>query len=342
MKQDVLSMTLPELRQALAATGAPSYTAGQIFGWLHTKNASSFDEMTNVSKQLRAELNNSFVIFGAVVEKKLVSMYDDTVKYLFSLDGGDFAESVVMKYKYGRSICVSTEIGCNMGCRFCASAMGGMSRRLRASEMLSQVYSAQRDLGEKISHVVLMGMGEPMDNYDECLRFIRLLTCSDGNAMSARHVSLSTSGVVPGIYRLMREDIPLTLSVSLHAPNDRIRSSIMPVNKRWGVDELLRACRDWAKTTSRRVSFEYAMMKGVNDSAECASELASKLRGMLCHVNLIPINEVPGTPFARSSQKDIETFVNVLSAKGIPVTVRRSLGSDIEASCGQLRKKYGV
>ena len=341
MKTDILRLYKEELTDALIDSGfgnIPKFRVAQIYDWLHKKLVSSFDEMTNLPKELRAKLNDKFVIFRADVEKKSVSMYDDTAKYLFRLDDGEFIESVVMKYKYGRSICVSTEIGCNMGCRFCASTMGGMKRRLSAGEMLAQVYSASRDLKAPISHCVLMGMGEPLDNYDEVVRFIRLLSSPEGHDMSVRHISLSTSGIVPGILKLADEELSITLSISLHAPNDQIRSSLMPVNSRWNVDEVLEACRQYQKICSRRISFEYAMISGVNDSPECAKELAHRLRGIMSHINLIPVNEVPGTPFRRSGDDAIKEFEDILSSRGFPVTVRRRLGSDINASCGQLRR----
>ncbi len=337
-KRDILSLSFDELSAAVKELGEPSFRAKQIYAWLHSSCVTSFDEMTNISKSLRQKLDDNFVIFSVSIEKKLISEYDYTQKYLFRLHDGEFIESVLMKYKYGYTICVSTQVGCRMGCKFCASTLDGVVRNLRASEILSQVYEAQRDNNIKISHVVLMGMGEPLDNYDNVLRFLSLITDEQGQNMSMRHISLSTCGVVPGIYDLMEKDLQLTLSVSLHAPSDEIRSSMMPVNRKWNVDELLTACRKYTDKTRRRISFEYAMVSGVNDSDDCARLLAKKLKGILCHVNLIPVNEVKETGCKRSSRERIDSFSHILEKSGFAVTVRRKLGSDIDASCGQLRR----
>ena len=337
-KTDILSMSFDELSVALKDMGEPAFRAKQVYSWLHGVCVTTFDDMTNLSKVLRQKLNDSFVIFGATIEKKLVSEYDDTVKYLFKLHDGECVESVLMKYKYGYSICVSTQVGCRMGCKFCASTLDGVVRSLNASEILAQIYSAQRDNNIKISHVVLMGMGEPLDNYDNVMRFLELITDEKGQNMSMRHISLSTCGIVPKIYELMEKNLQLTLSISLHAPTDAIRSSMMPVNKKWNIDELLKACRAYTDKTHRRISFEYAMVSGVNDSNECAAILAKKLKGILCHINLIPVNEVKETGCVRSSKERIYAFSSVLEKSGYTVTVRRELGSDINASCGQLRR----
>ena len=287
---DIKSMTLQELKDEITAMGEKSFKAGQIYGWFHKHSAVSFDEMTNLSKDFRAQLQKKYDIYNCTIEKKLVSLYDDTVKYLFRLNDGELIESVVMKYKYGYTICVSSQVGCKMGCKFCASGIAGFVRNLTPSEILSQVYTAQRDLGIRISHIVMMGVGEPLDNFDNVMRFLSLVTDENGLNISMRNISLSTCGVVTGIYKLMDKKMQLTLSVSLHAPNDKIRSNTMPVNDKWNIDELLKACRDYTKATSRRISFEYAMISGVNDSDECAAELGKRLKGMLCHVNLIPVN----------------------------------------------------
>ena len=270
----------------------------------------------------------------------MISRYDNTVKYLYSLPDGEYLECVVMDYKYGHTICVSTQVGCKMGCAFCASGIGGFKRQLTPSEILSQIYTAQKDLGIRISRIVLMGMGEPLDNFDNVMRFLELVSDEKGLNIGMRHISLSTSGIVPRIYDLLDRKLQLTLSVSLHAPNDAIRSTIMPVNKSWGVDELLKACRVYADETSRRISFEYAMMKGVNDTPECAKELCQRLKGILCHVNLIPANEAPEKGHSRSDDNSINEFKNILEKSGLAVTIRRTLGSDINASCGQLRREY--
>lgn len=332
-------MSFDELSSELKSMGLPAFRAKQIYDWLHKKLVSSFEEMTNISKELIEKLNDNFVIFGCSIEKKLVSSYDNTVKYLFVLPDGEYLECVVMDYKYGYTICVSTQVGCKMGCAFCASGIGGFKRQLAPSEILGQIYAAQRDLGVRISRIVLMGMGEPLDNFDNVMKFLELVSDERGLNIGMRHISLSTSGIVPRIYDLLDRRLQLTLSVSLHAPNDEIRSKIMPVNNKWSVSELLGACRRYADVTSRRISFEYAMMQGVNDSAECAAELAGKLKGILCHVNLIPANEVPEKGHKRSNDTDIEKFKAILEKAGHTVTVRRTLGSDINASCGQLRRE---
>ena len=337
-KRDILSMSLDELSAALRELNEPAFRAKQIYSWLHSQCVTSFDEMTNISKALRQKLDDNFVIIGVSIEKKLVSEYDDTQKYLFRLHDSEFIESVLMKYKYGYTLCVSTQVGCRMGCKFCASTLDGVVRNLNASEILSQIYEAQRDNDIKISHVVLMGMGEPLDNYDNVMRFLELITDEKGQNMSMRHISLSTCGVVPKIYDLMEKNLQLTLSVSLHAPSDEIRSAMMPVNRKWGVDELLTACRKYTDKTHRRISFEYAMVSGTNDSDDCARLLAKKLKGILCHVNLIPVNEVKETGCKKSSRERIESFSAILEKSGFAVTVRRKLGSDINASCGQLRR----
>lgn len=338
-KKDIISMTFEELTAEFTALGLPKFRATQVYDWLHKKCVTSFEEMTNISKELIKKLNDNFILFTCTIEKKLVSRYDNTVKYLFSLPDGELLECVVMDYKYGRTICVSTQVGCKMGCAFCASGIGGFKRQLASSEILGQIYAAQRDLGVRISRIVLMGMGEPLDNFENVMRFLELVSDERGLNIGMRHISLSTSGVVPRIYDLLERKFQLTLSVSLHAPNDEIRSKIMPVNTKWGIDELLEACRIYTDKTSRRISFEYAMMNGVNDTTECAYELASRLKGILCHINLIPANEVPEKGHRRSSDNSIEKFKAILEKSGYAVTVRRTLGSDINASCGQLRRE---
>lgn len=338
---DIKSMTLSELKDEITAMGEKSFKAGQIYSWLHKHGAVSFDEMTNISKEFRSKLEKNYDIYTCTIEKKLVSVYDNTVKYLFRLHDGELIESVVMKYKYGYTICVSSQVGCKMGCKFCASGIAGFIRNLTASEILSQIYTAQKDLGIRISHIVMMGVGEPLDNFDNVMRFLSLISDENGLNISMRNISLSTCGVVSGIYELMKKKLQLTLSISLHAPNDEIRNQTMPVNSKWNVDTLLKACRDYTKTTSRRISFEYAMISGVNDSDECARELGRRLKGMLCHVNLIPVNSVKEREYKKSSDNRIAEFIKILEKFGINVTVRRTLGSDINASCGQLRRGEG-
>lgn len=338
MKKDIASYNLQELTEELKELKLPAFRAKQIYDWLHKKGVTRFEDMTNISKDLISLLDERFVILSCKIERKLVSQLDNTVKYLYSLPDGEYLECVVMDYKYGHTICVSTQVGCKMGCAFCASGIGGFKRQLAPSEILSQIYTAQRDLGLRISRIVLMGMGEPLDNFDNVMKFLELVSDENGLNIGMRHISLSTSGIVPKIYDLLERKPQLTLSVSLHAPNNMIRSKIMPVNRSWGVDELLKACRIYAEKTSRRISFEYAMMQGVNDTPQCARELASALKGILCHVNLIPANEVAEKAHRRSDDNSINTFKSILEKSGLTVTVRRTLGSDINASCGQLRR----
>lgn len=338
MTKDIRSMNLDELKEELAALGEKSFVASQIFSWLHKHLASSFDEMTNISKNLREKLKKNYYISDCTIEKKLVSVYDETVKYLFRLTDGELIESVVMKYKYGRTICVSSQVGCKMGCRFCASGIAGFVRNLLPGEILAQVYTAQKDLGVRISHIVMMGVGEPLDNFENVMRFLDLISDEKGQNLGMRNISLSTCGVVSGIYRLLEKKLQLTLSISLHAPSDEIRNQTMPVNSRWNIDTLLKACRDYTEATGRRISFEYAMISGVNDSDDCARLLSKKLRGMLCHVNLIPVNSVKERDYVKSSGERINSFIKILENNKINVTVRRTLGSDINASCGQLRR----
>lgn len=331
-------MSLAELKEEMLSIGEKAFKATQIYSWLHKHSAESFDEMTNISKDLRENLKKNYDIYNCTIEKKLVSVYDNTVKYLFRLNDGELIESVVMKYKYGYTICVSSQVGCKMGCKFCASGIAGFIRNLTPSEILSQVYKAQKDLDIRISHIVMMGVGEPLDNFDNVIKFLQLISDENGLNIGMRNISLSTCGVVTGIYKLMEEKLQLTLSISLHAPNDEIRSTTMPVNDRWNIDELLKACKDYIKATNRRISFEYAMISGVNDSDECARELGKRLKGMLCHVNLIPVNSVKERSYTKSSKERMEAFIKTLNKYGINATVRRTLGSDINASCGQLRR----
>lgn len=339
-KQDIKSMYFDELSESLKSLGLPTFRAKQVWQWLQQKGVSSFDEMTNLSKQLRDSLSEQYVIKFCEVERKSVSALDGTVKYLFKLYDGQFIESVLMKYKYGYSLCVSTQVGCRMNCAFCATGVGGFMRNLSASEILSQIHAAQNDMDIKVSHIVLMGMGEPMDNYENVIRFLKLVNNDDGLNIGMRNISLSTCGVIPGIKKLQDENLQLTLSVSLHAPNDTVRTKLMPVNKKYPVDELLSACREYAQSTSRRISYEYAMFGGVNDSDECAVELANKLKGTLAHINLIPANDVTESGLKSSTPERIKRFSEILEKAGRNVTVRRSLGGDIDASCGQLRSKH--
>lgn len=294
--------------------------------------------MTNLSVQLREQLGKFFYINTIKIRKKLVSQLDDTVKYLYELRDGEFVETVLMRYHHGNSICISTQVGCRMGCSFCASTKAGFVRHLAPSEMLEQIYAAERDTGEKISNVVLMGIGEPLDNFDNVMAFLEIISHSEGRNLGLRHVTISTCGLVDRINELAQREMQITLSISLHAPNDALRSQTMPVNKRYPVSELLAACRAYAEKTGRRISFEYALIDGVNDSPAHAKELASRIRGMLCHVNLIPVNQIRERDFASSSQQNVRRFAQVLEDCGINATVRRTLGQDINAACGQLRR----
>ena len=337
-KIDIKSLYLSELEELMVSLKEPKFRAGQIFKWLQS-GVSDFDEMTDIPSKLRVTLQESYYIVTANIKKRLESCIDDTVKYLYEMYDGEFVESVVMKYNHGYSICISTQVGCRMGCSFCASGLQGLKRSLSASEMLAQITAAQRDLNIRISNVVLMGMGGPMDNLQNVIRFLKLVSHEKGLNIGLRHISVSTSGVVTGIYRLAEENLPITLSISLHAPNDKIRDAMMRVNKKWNVNALIKACKDYIKVTGRRISFEYAVVSGVNDSDENAKELAGLLRGMLCHVNLIPINPVKENSYKKPDRVKIEHFCKLLNDLGINTTIRRTLGQDIDASCGQLRGK---
>ena len=343
-KQELLSLSPEELKSALVDLGEPSYRAKQLFSQLH--KGLSPEEMSNIGKGTRALLSEHFIYHLPKIEQKLVSSIDGTVKYLFSLADGNCVESVVMKYEHGNTICLSSQVGCRMGCKFCASTIGGKVRDLTAGELLGQVVAASRDTGERIDGIVLMGIGEPLDNYDNVLKFLHLVGDPEGLNIGYRHISLSTCGLVDKIKRLQAENLPITLSISLHAPDDETRSAIMPVNKRWGVSELLDACRDYFRATGRRISFEYTLIAGKNDSVAQAEKLASVLNSHLrsrtetmpIHVNLIPVNEVKESGFVKSNAKAVAAFQKTLEARGIRATVRRKLGADIDASCGQLRR----
>ena len=336
---DIKSLDLQELTAELAQFDVQKFRSHQIYKWLHCNGVFSFDEMSNISKEFRAQPEKEYYIPHCIIEEKYESQLDDTVKYLFRLYDGEYVESVVMKYKYGYTICVSSQVGCKMGCNFCASTLAGFKRNLLPAEIESQIHAAQKDLGIRISHIVMMGIGEPLDNYDNVIKFLSLVNDKDGLCISLRDVTISTCGVVPRIYDLMDEGVPVTLTVSLHAPNDDIRSDMMPVNNKWSVDMLISACKEYADRTSRRVSFEYTLIKGVNDSRQCALELAAKLKGYLFHVNLIPVNDVAERGNVRSDDEDIRKFQQILKSRGINATIRRTLGKDINASCGQLRRK---
>ena len=336
MKQDIKSMTLAELQDAFAALGEPKFRAKQVFAWLH-RGAVSFEAMTNLSKTLREKLDSLYFITAPTVARKQISRLDGTIKYLWRLRYGKCVESVVMQYHHGNTVCVSSQVGCRMGCAFCASTIAGKVRDLTPSEILDQVIFAQKDSGLPISNIVLMGIGEPLDNLDNVLRFLELVNHPDGLNIGMRHISLSTCGVIPGIDRLSDLELQLTLSVSLHAPDSETRSKIMPVNRAYDVEKLFDACHRYFKKTGRRISFEYAMIDGVNDHDWQADLIAKKLKGMPGHVNLIPLNDVAESPLKPSRR--VAAFQKRLESHGLTATVRRSLGGDIDASCGQLRRK---
>ena len=333
---DLKSMTLEELTAALKELGEPAFRGKQVFTWLH-RGVSSYDEMTNLSKALREKLSGAYPLTVPKAARKQVSKLDGTIKYLWELADGNCVESVLMQYHHGNTVCISSQVGCRMGCAFCASTIAGRVRDLTPSEMLDQVIFTQKDSGLEISNIVLMGIGEPMDNLDTVLRFLELVNHPDGLNIGMRHISLSTCGVIPGIDRLAELGLQLTLSVSLHAPDSETRSKIMPVNRAYDVDRLFDACHRYFEKTGRRISFEYAVIDGVNDNDWQADLIAKKLRGMPGHVNLIPLNDVVESPFKPS--KRIAAFQKRLESHGLTATVRRSLGGDIDASCGQLRRK---
>ena len=343
-KTELLSLTPTELQSALVALGEPAYRAKQLFSQLH--KGLSPDEMTNLGKATKELLREHFRYHLPQIEQKLVSAIDGTVKYLFSLADGNCVESVVMKYAHGNTICISSQVGCRMGCKFCASTIGGKVRDLTPGELLGQVIAAEKDTRERIDGIVLMGIGEPLDNYDNVLKFLHLVNDPEGLNIGYRHISLSTCGLVDKIKLLQKENLPITLSISLHAPDDETRSAIMPINRRYGVSELLDACRDYFHATGRRISFEYTLIAGKNDSIAQAEKLASVLNlhlrsrneTMPIHVNLIPVNEVKESGFVKSNRQAVAAFAKALEARGIRATVRRKLGADVNASCGQLRR----
>lgn len=339
MTEHLKSKTLPELAEVLRELGQPAFRAKQVYTWLH-RGVRSYEEMTNLPSSLRAVLAQKYPICAPEVVRKQESQKDGTIKYLWRLSDGNCVETVLMRYHYGNTVCISTEVGCRMGCAFCASTLGGLVRKLEPFEMLDQVLFTQVDSGLPISHIVLMGIGEPLDNFDNVMRFLELVNSPDGMNISMRHISLSTCGIVPQIDALADKKLQLTLSVSLHAPTDAIRNTIMPVNKAYPTEELLGACRRYYEKTGRRISFEYAMIRDVNDTEEAAKLLLKRLKGLPAHMNLIPLNYVEESPLKPSTRQAVQRFQQLLTDGGIPATVRRTLGSDIDASCGQLRRKY--
>lgn len=336
---DIRSMYMDELENWMKAEGQPAFRAKQVFQWLHEKYVASAEEMTNLPKDLRTKLSESGIV-TIKEELRQKSASDGTVKFLYRLQDDQMIETVFMRHDYGNSVCISSQAGCRMGCRFCASTIGGLVRNLTASEMLEQIYASIRAMGERISHVVVMGTGEPLDNYENLIRFLRLLTDEKGYNLSARNITVSSCGIVPRIYDLANENLPITFALSLHAPTDEERKELMPVAHRYTLAETLDACRAYFDRTGRRVTFEYSLVKGKNDSREQAMKLAKLLAGMNCHVNLIPINPVEEREYEKSDQDSIAKFKLTLEKNHINATIRKSMGSDIDAACGQLRRKY--
>ena len=337
-KIDILSLMPNELGEKIAAMGEKSFRAKQIFSWLHQKQVREFSEMTNLSEKLRQQLDERFFI-ASLKELRRQTSRDGTTKFLFGLCDENTIETVMMLHDYGTSVCVSTQVGCRMGCKFCASTVGGKVRDLTASEILSQIYSVARLTAKHVDKIVLMGIGEPLDNFDNVCKFLQILNCKEGINMSLRHVSLSTCGLVPKIYQLAEKNLQITLSVSLHASDNETRSKIMPVNKAYPIEELMTACKDYFDRTGRRISYEYALIEGVNDNLENAKGLCSLLKGQNCHINLIPVNPVVGTGFSKTDKQGVEKFREYLEKCGFAATVRREMGSEIDAACGQLRQK---
>lgn len=337
---DIRSYDEKQMQEIAVKLEEKAFRGKQLFQWVHDKRVSSFEEMTNLSEKFRKQLQEKYEVSGMKILKKQVSKKKDTIKYLFLLSDGNVIESVWMKYRHGNSVCISSQVGCRMGCTFCASTLAGLTRSLTTGEMLSQIYEIQRDTKERVSNVIVMGMGEPLDNYENLVHFIRLLSDEKGICISQRNITVSTCGLTDKIRDLMQEKFQITLAISLHAPNDGIRRKTMPVANKYTMEEIFEVCREYFQKTGRRITFEYSMIQGVNDGIEHAEELARRCRGLNCHINLIPLNEVKEREGKRSTPESIEKFCSVLTEKHINVTVRREMGSDIDAACGQLRKNY--
>lgn len=337
---DLKSFSLDEMKSMFVEMGEKEYRAIQTFKFIHQNMVNSIEDITVLSKSLRDKLNENFSISDISIAERYDSKLDNTKKYLFKLDDGNIIESVAMEYKHGTTACISTQVGCKMGCAFCASTKGGLIRNLSSGEILSQVYNIQNDLDIKLSNIVLMGSGEPLDNYENVIRFLNILHDENGQNLSYRNIALSTCGVVPKIYKLAEEELPITLSISLHSPFNEERKRIMPIARVYSVDELLEACRYYVDKTNRRITFEYTLIKGINDRKEDLNELSRILKGLLCHVNLISLNPIEEFAKDKANKNTIEMFKRELTKNGIPVTIRREMGSDINAACGQLRRKY--
>lgn len=338
-KKDLLSLTSMDIEEFLVSMGEKRFRGKQIFQWIN-KGIKDFDKMTNLSKSLRERIKDYAYITDIEIKEKLISNIDGTTKYLFLLDDYNIIEGVVMKHYHGLTACISTQVGCAMGCTFCASTLKGLVRNLRAGEMVDQVLTMQKDMGERISNIVLMGSGEPLNNFDETIKFIKIVNDEDGLNISNRHITLSTSGLVPQIKALADLRIPINLAVSLHASNDALRKQTMPIAKKYSIKELVESCKYYIDRTNRRVSFEYALIRGINDDVAHAKELSNLLKGILCYVNLIPVNTVEGKEYKKPDIEDIRKFQQVLRESGIEATIRREMGADIDAACGQLRRKY--
>ena len=339
-KKDIKSMTLEEVTVEMTALGEKSFRAKQLYDWLHVKLAESFDDMSTLSKDLRQKLKENYSLTALQVAGERISAIDGTRKYLFRLEDGNVIESVWMQYHHGNSVCISSQVGCRMGCRFCASTLDGMERNLRPSEMLDQIYRIQTITGERVSNIVVMGSGEPMDNYDNVVRFIRLISNEKGLNISQRNLTISTCGIVPGIKKFAEEGLQVTLALSLHAPNDEVRKTLMPIANSFKLKDVLEACHYYFEKTGRRYIFEYSLVRGKNDTKECADELIRLLRGRPCHVNLIRLNEVKERNLLATTDKNAYSFLKILERGGLSATVRRQIGADIDGACGQLRAKF--
>ncbi len=336
---DIKSLTKAELEDEFVSKGLQKFRAGQVYDWMHVKLARSFDEMTNLSKDLRTRLSNEYEYTSLKIERFQESAIDKTAKFLFELNDGNFVESVFMRYKHGNSVCISSQVGCRMGCRFCASTLDGLVRSLKPSEMLDQIYAISHHMGERVSNIVVMGMGEPLDNFDNLLRFIELITNKDGLNISARNITVSTCGLVEKIKELADRKLAITLALSLHAASDEQRRKLMPVANKYTIEELMQACSYYFETTGRRISFEYSLVSGVNDTIDDAQRLSALARRVSAHINLIPVNPIKERDYRRGSRDDILAFKNKLEKNGINVTIRREMGQDIDGACGQLRRR---
>ena len=339
-KKDIRSLSLDELKIEMESIGEKAFRAKQVYEWLHTKLADSFEEMTNLSKDLREKLDGAYRIPSVKMLERQVSNQDGTNKFLFQLEDGNVVESVLMRYKHGNSVCISSQVGCRMGCRFCASTIGGLERNLLSSEMLGQIYQIQKISGERVSNIVIMGTGEPLDNYDNFVRFIRLVSDENGLNISQRNITVSTCGIVPNIKRLAEEGFQITLALSLHGSTQEKRKTLMPIANKYELSEVLDACDYYFEKTGRRISFEYSLVQGVNDRDEDARELIGILKPRNCHLNLIPVNPIKERDFQKPSRKSAEEFKNRIEKSGVNVTIRREMGSDIDGACGQLRRRY--